>query len=84
MALKYTNIIINDLSFKVREDLLSVIRLINLLIYFELNTDFTLGYLTKNTYRYFTKRKKLYKVENELIRSNSNSKKNSKRGPSAA
>ena len=68
MALKYTNIIINDLSFKVREDLLSVIRLINLLIYFELNTDFTLGYLTKNTYRYFTKRKKLYKVENELIK----------------
>ena len=68
MALKYTNLIINDLSFKVREDLLSVIRLINLLIYFELKTDFTLAYLTKNTYRYFTKRKKLYKVENELIR----------------
>ena len=67
-ALRCTNVIINDSSFKAREDLLSVIRLINLLIYFELNTDFTLGYLTKNTYNYFKKRKRLFKVEDELIR----------------
>lgn len=67
-ALIYTNDIINDLSFKFRKDLLAVIRLLNLLIHFELNKDFTLDYLTKNTFNYFMKRKRLFKVEDELIR----------------
>jgi len=67
-ALIYSNEIINDLSFKSRKDLLAAIRLLNLLIHFELNKDFTLDYLTKNTFNYFKKRKRLFKVEDELIR----------------
>lgn len=67
-ALKFTNEIINDSSFKVREDLLAVIRLMNLLIHYELNREFTLEYLTKNTYNYFKKKDRLFKLEKELIK----------------
>lgn len=67
-ALKYTNEIINDTSFKVREDLMAVVRLMNLLIHYELNREFTLEYLTKNTFNYFKKKDRLFKVEKELIK----------------
>ena len=40
----------------------------NILIHFELNRDFSIEYLTKNTLNYFKKKKRLYKVENELIK----------------
>ena len=64
----YSNKIINDIEFKFRADILSEIRLLNLLIHFELNNDFTLKYLTKNTLNYFKSKKRLYKVEDEVIR----------------
>ena len=67
-ALKYTNIILNDKAFKLRDDLLSVVKLMNILIQFELNRDFSIEYLTKNTLNYFKKKKRLYKVEKELIK----------------
>ena len=66
-ALKYSNLVLNDLKFTVRADLLSVVRLLNLLIHFELDNDFTLEYLTKNTLSYLKKSKRLFKVEDELI-----------------
>lgn len=67
-ALKYSNFVINDNSFKVRKDLLSVVRLLNLLVHYELHNDFTLEYLNKNTFNYFKSKNRLYKVENELIK----------------
>ena len=67
-ALSYTNLILNDSGFKLREDLLSVVKLMNILIQFELNRDFSIEYLTKNTLNYFKKKKRLYKVENEIIK----------------
>ena len=67
-ALKFTNLILNDTDFKLRDDLLSVVKLMNILIQFELNRDFSIEYLTKNTLNYFKKKKRLYKVENELIK----------------
>ena len=67
-ALKYTNIILNDKAFKLRDDLLSVVKLMNILIQFELNRDFSIEYLTKNTLNYFKKKKRLYKGEKELIK----------------
>ena len=67
-ALRFTNIILNDKDFKLREDLLSVVKLMNILIQFELNRDFSIEYLTKNTLNYFKKKKRLYKVEKELIK----------------
>ena len=67
-ALLYSNKIINDIDFKLRADILSEIRLLNLLIHFELNNDFTLKYLTKNTLNYLKSKKRFYKLEDELIR----------------
>jgi hypothetical protein len=67
-ALRYSNNVINDSSITVRKDLLSVIRLLNLLIHYELKNDFTIEYLTKNTFNYFKSKKRLFKVENELIK----------------
>ena len=67
-ALKYTNSILNDLNFKVRADLLSAVRLLNLLIHYELRNDFTLEYLAKNTMSYLRKKERLFKVEAELIK----------------
>lgn len=67
-ALRFTNLILNDNNFKLRDDLLSVVKLMNILIHFELNRDFSIEYLTKNTLNYFKKKKRLYKVEKELIK----------------
>ena len=67
-ALKFTNLILNDTDFKLRDDLLAVVKMMNILIQFELNRDFSIEYLTKNTLNYFKKKKRLYKVENELIK----------------
>lgn len=66
-ALRYTNYILNDTKLKSRKDLLSVVRLLNLLIHFEMGNDFTLEYLTKNTFNYFNSKNRLFKVERELI-----------------
>lgn len=66
-ALRYTNHILNDTKLKSRKDLLSVVRLLNLLIHFEMGNDFTLEYLTKNTFNYFNSKNRLFKVERELI-----------------
>lgn len=67
-ALKRTNIILNDAKQKQRKDLLAVVRLLNLLVHYEMGNDFTLDYLTKNTYNYFKSKERLFKVEKELIR----------------
>ena len=67
-ALRFTNLILNDLKFKVRADLLSAVRLLNLLIHYELRNDFTIDYMAKNTLSYLKKKHRLFQVEEELIR----------------
>lgn len=62
-ALFYTNVILNDTQFKVREDLMSVIRLFNLILHFEKGNSFTLDYLATSTYQYFKRKDRLFKVE---------------------
>ncbi len=66
-ALKYSNIIINDNSFKKREDILTYVRLLNLIIHFELNNDFTIEYLSSSTINFLKRKKRLYKTEKEVI-----------------
>jgi hypothetical protein len=66
-ALRYSNLILNATQYKHRKDLISVVRLLNLLIHFELKNTFSLEYLTKNTYNYFKSKKRLFKVEKEMI-----------------
>jgi hypothetical protein len=66
-ALQLSNIIINDTSFKKREDILTYVRLINLLIHFELKNDFTIEYLSASAANYLKRKKRLYKTEKEVI-----------------
>lgn len=66
-ALKYSNIIINDNSFKNREDILTYVRLLNLIIHFELNNDITIEYLSSSTINFLKRKKRLYKTEKEVI-----------------
>ncbi len=66
-ALKHSNSIINDTSFKQREDILTYVRLLNLVIHFELNNDFTVDYLSASTLHYLKKKQRLFKTEQEVI-----------------
>jgi hypothetical protein len=67
-ALKWSNEILNDLQFKSREDFLNTIKLMNLLIHFELGNDFTLEYLSKSTNNFLKRKSRLFKVEKLLIK----------------
>lgn len=66
-ALKHSNTIINDTSYKKRADLLTYVRLLNLVIHFELENDFSLDYLSASTMNYLKRKQRLYKTEKELI-----------------
>jgi tetratricopeptide (TPR) repeat protein len=66
-ALKYSNIIINDNSFKSRADILTYVRLLNLIIHFELKNDFTLEYISLSTVNYLKRKHRAYKTEKEVI-----------------
>lgn len=67
LALKYSNIIINDTSYNQREDILSFIRLLNLVIHFELKNDLTIDYLSNSALNYLKRRQRLFKTEKEII-----------------
>jgi hypothetical protein len=67
-SLKWSNEILNDLKFKSRKDFLNTIKLMNLLIHFELGNDFTLEYLSKSTNNFLKRKSRLFKVEKILIK----------------
>lgn len=66
-ALEYFNQILNKKESEVREDLFGFTHILVLIIHFELNNLNLLEYLVKNTNRFFSKRKKLYKVESTIL-----------------
>jgi hypothetical protein len=67
-AIHYSNIVINDTSFKQRGDILSYIRLLNLITHFELNNDFSIEYFSISTKNYLKKKKRLFKTEELIIK----------------
>ena len=67
-ALRWLNRIINEGGENTREDIASLARIINLIIYFELNNVLQLPYLLKSTFRYLTKRKRIYKFEGIMLK----------------
>jgi len=67
-ALKHSNTIINDTTYKKRADLLTYVRLLNLIIHFELKNDFTLDYLSNSTINYLKRKERDFKTEKEIIR----------------
>ena len=66
-SMKYTNEILNDLSFKFRDDFMNSVKLFNLIVHFELGNDFTLDYLSKSTHNYLKRKNRLFEVERTLI-----------------
>ena len=66
-ALKFSNLIINDTTYKNRADILSFIRLLNLVIHFELKNDLIIDSLSTAAKSYLKKRKRLFKTEYEVI-----------------
>ena len=68
LAFKWINELLNEGRYKsLRSDIQISIRLINLIIHFELKNEDQLTYYIIGTYRYLAKRKLLYKTEHEIL-----------------
>ncbi|HET6245826.1 MAG: hypothetical protein H0V01_12225 [Bacteroidetes bacterium] len=67
-ALVWVNKLLNDNEAKVRHDICSFARILNLLIHFELQNIDLLEYITKSTQRYHIKHKRDYKFEMLILR----------------
>jgi Tetratricopeptide repeat len=66
-ALTWNNLLLNDSDISMREDIHCFGRILNLIIHYELGNDQLLEYIAKSTYRYLYKRKRLFKVETEIL-----------------
>ncbi|MBA3899269.1 MAG: hypothetical protein H0X62_03515 [Bacteroidetes bacterium] len=53
----------NDLRYEIQ----SLARIMNLILHYELNNQFLLEYMIKSTYRFLSKRNKLYQMENFIL-----------------
>ncbi|MBA3704903.1 MAG: hypothetical protein H0W84_03080 [Bacteroidetes bacterium] len=67
-ALRWLNRILNEGTENTREDVAGLVRIINLIIYFELNNILQLPYLLKSTFMYLSKRKRIYKFEGIMLK----------------
>jgi uncharacterized protein YeeX (DUF496 family) len=66
-SIKWLNKIINDKTGQVTDENLSRSRILNLLVHFDLNDFDLLEYEVKSTYRYLSKRQKLYRFESTIL-----------------
>jgi hypothetical protein len=66
-ALKWNNILIHTKITDMREDVLSMARILNLIIHFELGNDIFLTYSLKSTHRYLEKLNSLRNFESYLL-----------------
>ncbi len=66
-ARNYLNKIINDTTTDVRSDLYCFVKIINLIVHFELGNENLLEYIVKSTYRFLYKRNRLYKFETSIL-----------------
>ncbi|TNE54411.1 MAG: hypothetical protein EP338_07415 [Bacteroidetes bacterium] len=67
-ALSYLIDVLNDNEQKLRQDIYSFSRLLNLIVHFELENYDYLEYVIKSTNRYLSKYEKDYKIEEVLIK----------------
>ena len=67
-ALRWITRIFNQGEEGIREDISSFARIIVLIIYFELDNIIQLPYLLKSTFRYLTKRERIYKFEKIMLK----------------
>ena len=67
-ALDWINQLLQDPDLKAREDIHAFARILNLFIHYELGNDQLLESIVQSTYRFLSKRKRLYKVESIMLR----------------
>jgi len=66
-ALDWLNLLLNDPDLKTREDIHCFGRILNLITHYELGNDKLLEYITQSTFRFLSKRKRLFKVESVML-----------------
>lgn len=66
-SLDWINELLNDPDLKTREDIHCFGRILNLFIHFELGNDKLLEYIVQSTYRFLSRRKRLFKVESIIL-----------------
>jgi tetratricopeptide (TPR) repeat protein len=66
-ALKWLNKILQFKGVDAREDIICFSKILQLIIYFELNDSEALPHVFKSTYRYLAKRKRVYKGETMIL-----------------
>lgn len=67
-ALDWINQLLDEPDVRTREDLYAFGRILNLFIHYELGNDQLLEYIVKSTYRFLSKRKRLYKTESVILK----------------
>ena len=66
-SLDFINRIINNTETGTREDVVAVLRIMQLIIHYELGNNMLLPYIVKSTYRYLYKKERLYKMETVIL-----------------
>ncbi len=66
-ALDCVDVVANKAETGTREDIVAVLRIMRLIIHFELGNNLLLPYIIKSTYRYLFKKKRLYKMETVIL-----------------
>lgn len=66
-ALKYSNLLLNHPLIEIRSDIFCYVKILNLIIHYELGNYELIEYLIKSVYKFLAKRKKLYKFENLIL-----------------
>ena len=67
-CIHYLNLIINNYFPKVREDIQSFARILNLIAHFELGNEILISYQIKSVYRFLIKMDDLHAVQTEIIK----------------
>lgn len=67
-SIHYLNLIINNYFPKVREDIQSFARILNLIAHFELGNELLISYQIKSVYRFLIKMDDLHAVQTEIIK----------------
>ena len=66
-ALQWLNKIVHSREINLKEDIYSFARILNLITHYELGNTGVLEYIVRSTYRYLSKRNRLYKVESSVL-----------------
>ncbi|GLR18114.1 hypothetical protein [Portibacter lacus] len=67
-CIHYLNLIINNFFPKVREDIQSFARILNLIAHFELGNELLISYQIKSVYRFLSKMNDLHEVQKEIFK----------------